>query len=113
MKNTMVALILLLALSACAHPAQTGAGDDERALAEAGHRVAQLKCARCHAIEPTGESRNPNAPPFRRVSQSVTIMTSETTLSEGIRIGHIDMPPVRLTRPEIEALSAYLRSLRS
>src|SRR5512143_1919753 len=89
MRNTMAALLLLVALSACALSAATDAHDDDHALAEAGHRVAQLKCARCHAVELSGESRNPSAPPFREVSRSVAIMSTETTLREGIRIGHI------------------------
>jgi len=113
MRNTVVALLSLIALSACAHSTETDAHNNDRALTEAGHRVAQLKCARCHAVERSGESRDPSAPPFREVSQSVAIMTTDMTLREGIRIGHMDMPAVRLSRPEIEALTAYLRSLRS
>jgi len=113
MRNTMAALLSLAALSACAHSASTDAHNDDRALAEAGHRIAQLKCARCHAVELSGESRNPSAPPFREISRSVAIMSTGTSLREGIRIGHMDMPPVRLTRPDIAALTAYLRSLQS
>ena len=113
MRNIMIALLSLVALSACAHSEATVSPGDNHAHAEAGHRVAQLKCARCHAVELSGESRNQGAPPFREVSRSVAIMSSETTLREGIRIGHMDMPPVRLTQPEIEALTAYLRSLQS
>ena len=113
MRDTMIALLSLLALSACAYSEETGARNDDHALAQAGHRIAQLKCARCHAIELSGESSNPSAPPFRDVSRSVAIMSTEVTVREGIRIGHLDMPPVRLTQPEIEALTAYLRSLQS
>ena len=113
MRNTMAALCSLVVLTACIHSEPTDANNTNYALAQAGHRLAQLKCARCHAVEASGDSRNPNAPPFREVSRSVTIMASEATLQEGIRIGHMDMPPVRLTHPEIEALNAYLHSLQS
>jgi len=112
-RNTIGALFSLLALSACAISQASDAQNDTHALSEAGHRVALLKCARCHAVELAGESRNPSAPPFREVSRSVTIMATEANLREGIRIGHLDMPPVHLTRPEIDGLTAYLRSLQS
>ena len=113
MRYTLVALFSLVALSACVPSETSEANQDNRALAEAGHRVAQLKCARCHAVELSGESRNQNAPPFREISRSLTIMSNETSFREGVRIGHMDMPPVRLTRSEIEALSAYLHTLQS
>jgi len=112
MRKTIVALLSLLTLCACVHPGDSDA-DSARTIAEAGHRVAQLKCARCHAIELSGQSANPDAPPFREVSRSVTIMATEATLIEGIRIGHMDMPTVRLTRPEIDELNVYLRGLQS
>ena len=101
-----------ISLTACIHSENADTSTLDQALAMAGHRVAQLKCARCHAIEQSGESANPGAPPFRRISNTPALMTSTTNLREGIRIGHVDMPPVRLTPHEIDELSAYLRSLQ-
>lgn len=107
--RTVVMILAFAALAACASGPGESRGD---AITEAGHRVAQLKCARCHAIDATGESPNSNAPAFREVSQSVAIEATEATLADGIRIGHQDMPPVRLSRTEIEEIRAYLESLR-
>ena len=113
MPNKMIAMMVLLLATACAHPGGTEGQSNNHALVETGHRLALLKCARCHAIDGSGESANPNAPPFREVSRSITIMANSTTLSEGIRIGHIDMPPMRLTSADIDYLNAYLRSLQT
>jgi mono/diheme cytochrome c family protein len=113
MRNAIFALLTLLTLPACEHSSLNAEGSDNQALVDAGHRVAQMKCATCHAIEPSGESANSNAPPFRDVARSANIMATEATLTEGIRIGHMDMPVVHLSRPEIDRLSAYLRSLQS
>lgn len=111
MRKLAIAIVLLFGLSACTHGAVPYATPND-AMVSSGHRIAEVKCASCHAVGAAGESRNPNAPPFRAVSQSVAIMATEETLAEGVRIGHLDMPAVRLSRSEIAALTAYLRSLR-
>jgi mono/diheme cytochrome c family protein len=108
--RSLVMLLMVFGLGACVHSGETGAS--EASLVETGHRVAQIKCASCHAVEGGGASRDPDAPPFREVSRAVAITATEQSLAEGIRIGHHDMPPVRLSRSEMEALSAYLRSLQ-
>lgn len=107
-----ILLALMFTLAACAQSGPTD-GYSQTAIAASGHRVAQIKCARCHAIETAGDSANPSAPPFRDISRGVSIMTSRETLAEGIRIGHREMPPVRLTSAEIDALTAYIRSLQA
>ena len=113
MRSAIAIVTSLLMLTACVHSGSTDTPDLEQALAVAGHQVAQLKCARCHAVERSGESPNPNAPEFARISNVPALLTSTTSLTEGIRIGHVDMPPVRLSRQEIDELSAYLHSLQS
>lgn len=61
--RTPMMLIATIALAACAtEPAPAWQSGD----AEVGHQVAQDLCAQCHAIERTGDSPNPAAPPFRR-----------------------------------------------
>lgn len=90
---------LLLALPALA----------QNPLAEDGQRLARQWCAGCHAIAPgmappTGDA----APPFAGMAPRLT--------ADGLRgflsTPHAGMPDLRLSRAEIEALSAYLLSLR-
>lgn len=80
---------------------------------EQGRRLAAINCATCHAIDATGESRHPMAPPFRTLSRNYPLNSLEEAFAEGILVGHPDMPEFRLTPDEIEHLLAYLNSVQS
>ncbi len=65
--RTQMILIAATALAACStEPTPAWQSGD----AEVGYQVAQDLCAHCHAIEPTGDSPNPGAPPLRRALQN-------------------------------------------
>lgn len=78
--------------------------------AERGRAFAQIVCARCHAIGPTGDSQVAEAPPFRVLHRRYPIEQIQEALAEGIKTGH-PMPEFQLDTAEIGDLLAYLKSL--
>lgn len=112
-------LILLLAVaaasSACARPPAParpapGAQDPVAAAAARGHAVAQRVCARCHAIEASGDSPDARAPAFRTLTGQFVPLTLERKLAEIAETGHYDMPPVSVHADEVADLAAYINS---
>ncbi|BDG71461.1 hypothetical protein Rmf_13900 [Roseomonas fluvialis] len=101
------ALLPLLLLAACAPPAPPMPPPD----AAAGQRLAEQRCAACHAVGRTGASPRANAPAFRDLHNRYPVDQLAEALAEGIVTGHPDMPAFTFDRAEIEAFLAYLRSL--
>ena len=63
-------------------------------------------------IGPSGESRNPKAPPFRALHERYPVENLSEALSEGIRTGHPEMPQFdALDTEQIDDLIAYFESL--
>lgn len=80
---------------------------------EKGRVLLQANCSRCHAIGPDDRSAHPEAPPFREVVTRYPPENLAESLAEGISSGHPDMPEFVFQPPEIEAIVAYLNSLKS
>jgi mono/diheme cytochrome c family protein len=78
---------------------------------ERGRTFAQTNCARCHAIDPIGESPLPKAPPFRTLHLRYPVEDLVEALAEGIRTAHPAMPEFQLDGAQIADLIAYLKSL--
>ena len=78
-------------------------------LAARGHTLLSEMCASCHAIEKSGASPHPAAPPFRIISRRLDIGDLYEKLREGLSSGHRDMPTFRFTREDARAVRAYLR----
>lgn len=97
------AIALLLALAAGAACADAAAGQ--------GRRLAQERCAGCHAIGPAGASPHAAAPPFRDLHRRYPVEQLAESLAEGIVTGHPDMPEQAFSAEEVAALIAYLRTL--
>jgi mono/diheme cytochrome c family protein len=76
-----------------------------------GERIAEARCASCHAIGRTGASPRANAPAFRDLHRRYPVDQLAESLAEGIVTGHPDMPEQSFDRAEVEAFIAYLRSL--
>ena len=95
----------LLALAACAPGEDTGAARAQ------GERIAQERCAACHAVGRTGASPRAGAPAFRDLHNRYPVDQLAESLAEGIVTGHPDMPEVSFDQAEVAALIAYLRSL--
>jgi mono/diheme cytochrome c family protein len=112
MRHVLLALAAFC-LSACAQtsaPAPS-AGDDNALVAE-GHRLAEIHCARCHAIGPEGESRHPMSPPFRTLSRNYPVGALEEAFAEGVLVGHPDMPEFQFEPAQVDAIVAYLQSIQ-
>ena len=100
-------------LSACAQngaPIQTAS--DNPALVAEGRRLAEIHCARCHAIGVEGESRHPMAPPFRTLSRNYPVGALEEAFAEGVLVGHPDMPEFEFEPRQVDAVVAYLQSVQ-
>jgi mono/diheme cytochrome c family protein len=80
-------------------------------LAARGHKLLSEMCASCHAIERSGASPHPAAPPFRRLSRRLDLESFSDRLREGLLAGHRDMPAFRFSRDDARAIRAYLLSI--
>ena len=114
---TACAATLFLWIAACAPnhepaPAPAAPAPARTSDAAEGQRLAEIYCARCHAIGTEGESTHPMAPPFRTLSQSYPVNALEEAFAEGILVGHPDMPEFRLEPQQIDNLLAYLDSIQ-
>jgi cytochrome c len=106
----LLALVCLLALSACALSASPEMRDTPEAR---GREIARTNCSVCHAIGRTGASPAPEAPPFHTLSINYPIFMLEEALAEGISVGHPAMPEFRFEPDDVDALTAYLQSIQS
>lgn len=79
-----------------------------------GRALAEQHCAACHAIGKRGRSQREGAPPFRTLGRTYDLDSLQEALAEGIAVGHkgVDMPEFQFSPDRIDALIAYLRSLR-
>lgn len=78
---------------------------------EAGKKLAEVHCSRCHAIGATDKSLMEGAPPFRDLDQRYPIEDLAESLAEGIMTAHPQMPVFTFTPEQIDDLLAYLDSL--
>ena len=84
-------------------------GDSPAAI---GHEILLKNCARCHAIDTTGDSPLAKAPPFREVMKRYAPSNLEEALAEGIVTGHNEMPEFTFEPGQIAAIVAYLSTLQ-
>jgi mono/diheme cytochrome c family protein len=99
-----------LGLAAAAAITLSGvAGAQERV--EQGHEIARNWCSSCHLVEPGGASGSDAAPPLPAVAQDPSL--SPDRLRSWLADPHPPMPNLSLTRDEVEALVAYIGSLRA
>jgi mono/diheme cytochrome c family protein len=112
MKNLVKAVAASLAMVAAAISAiPAGAADDADTIAK-GRAILEMNCARCHAIGMDDSSHHEEAPPFRVVVTRYPPEDLAESLAEGIVSGHPDMPEFVFEPPEIEAILAYLGTLK-
>lgn len=79
--------------------------------AATGHEVAERQCASCHAIDLTGESPDPLAPPLRDLFKRYPVYALDEMLRKGLEVGHRRMPRFVLPSEDIGPLLDYLRDL--
>jgi mono/diheme cytochrome c family protein len=110
MRGIALVLVATTLLGGCAglgRPSPAAARQD----AASGQRFVQRACAGCHAVEPTGASPNPHAPPFRTLAGRLPGRALDEQLSTIARRGHVEMPPIYMTPDEIGAVAAYIRGI--
>ena len=81
-------------------------------LERSGRALLQTLCARCHAIDRTGGSPHPDAPPFREIDRRLDLDAFVNQLGEGFSSGHPDMPTFHFSRSDARAAVAYLRAIQ-
>ncbi len=89
----------------CAVP--TAAAADQ----EQGRRLAQLYCARCHAIDRVSPSPLRIAPPFRTLHERYPVEMLQEALAEGIVTGHPTMPEFSFEADQVNDFILFLKSL--
>lgn len=104
-----LALLAGFATSLIAAPAQAQTDVQEGAALVTQH------CAACHATGLSGDSPKAGAPPLREIARKYQPEDLEEAFAEGIMVSHqaSEMPPFTFDPPEIESLTAYLRSLKT
>ena len=113
----VIAVGAAIAMTNALHAETTAAGSNAAALTDAllakGRALLQANCARCHAIGADDVSKHKEAPPFRVVVTRYPPDNLAEALAEGLVSGHPDMPEFVFQPDEVEAITAYLSSLKS
>ena len=104
----VLSLGLLLLAGTAIHASDDATSSD----IAAGRQMAEMHCARCHAIGPEGKSSHEDAPAFRTFGENWPIESLEEALAEGIVVGHPDMPEFMFEPDEISDFLAYLATLQ-
>lgn len=78
-----------------------------------GKRILEVNCAKCHAIDATGDSPHPDAPLFRELMQFYPVDAIEEAFSHGIETTHPDMPIFKMTELQVADVIVYLQSIQS
>jgi mono/diheme cytochrome c family protein len=92
-----------LALGIAAGPLSLHAADVDR-----GEQLARQWCASCHLLPGATQSQAQGAPIFRDLARAKTAEALKLFLVQP----HGAMPPLSLSRAEIDALVGYIESLR-
>jgi tetratricopeptide (TPR) repeat protein len=86
------------------------AAESAKLIAE-GKDLVERHCGWCHAIDRSGASPNPKAPPFRVVHQRHPMQALREPLTRGIAAPHDEMPKFQLGEAEVDKVIAYINSL--
>lgn len=78
-----------------------------------GEAIAKRDCGGCHAIGRSDESPLAQAPRLRDLHRRYPVEQLGEAFAEGIVVGHGPMPQWVFEPYEIEALTAYLKSLEA
>ena len=101
---------LMTAQTSQAMPADAQRPDNAESVA-IGKHVAQRHCGGCHAIEASGASPNPKAPPFPLIAERYPGGNPAPVLIDGTVVRHPGMPEFILIEHETDGLVAYIRRM--
>lgn len=99
--------IFSVTLAACG----PGGGGTPTDLAAEGEKIAQLKCASCHAISAADSSPLEAAPPLRQALIGYDIESLGLDFEAHLQSGTDVMPIFNLSNEERGALQAFIQSL--
>ena len=110
MRGNALACLVGLILASINQPALA---QEHGTRAGRGESLLTTNCARCHAVDRTGASPHPAAPPFRTLSHKYKVEGLAEALAEGIWTGPPDMPEFHSFEPEeVGAIIDYLQSIQ-
>ncbi len=104
-------IAVLLALAACVSHENAPDATHGASLAH-GRALAAANCSSCHAIDRSGDSPAPEAPPFRTLSRNYRVDSLAEALAEGISVGHPAMPEFQFAPDDVSDLVGYLQSIQ-
>ena len=81
------------------------------AFVKRGQELAQLLCARCHAIAGPGPGTEEKSPPFSTLVSRLTLEGIADQLLEGLPLGHEPMPQWQFSEQQVEDLLFYIESV--
>ncbi len=110
----IIILSFAAALSACVGPAQTPVplevADVDPVVR--GRGIVERSCAACHAIDATGTSPNPKAPPFRTLGRKYPAEGLREAFGRDMLLGHEGMPEFDFDPATSHDIVAYLKSVQ-
>jgi mono/diheme cytochrome c family protein len=112
MRAILIAAIAGVAIGCAQTPPEAPPPLAERSAVAEGRQLAEIHCARCHAIGAEGESTHAMAPPFRSLSQNYPVTALEEAFAEGVLVGHPDMPEFQFEPLQVDSMIAYLQSVQ-
>jgi mono/diheme cytochrome c family protein len=78
----------------------------------AGQRIAEARCAQCHAIGLKARSPRPHAPTFDDIHLKYGAPSLEKKLNHIAKHGHRSMRPMAISPQDAKEIAAYVESLR-
>ncbi|MBB4003563.1 MAG: cytochrome c [Aurantimonas endophytica] len=103
--------IALLALAFTAGVAEAQVVDSTTDPVERGRILVVANCSGCHEVGLDGDSPNPQAPPFRTLSERFPIDALEETFIGTIDTGHPGMPVFKASQDQIDDVIAYIAAV--
>lgn len=104
--------VALLVASACASANLDQPVQSKSIAGLSGNQILTRYCADCHAVGRHDTSRHRDAPAFRTLSRRYPIESLGESLSEGIVVGHPDMPEFQFDPHAVESIIDYLQSIQ-
>lgn len=99
---------MILAMTVSQTPARA---DNDATSIQRGKELAQLLCARCHAIEGPGPGEEEKSPPFSTLVPNLTLEGVADQLLEGLPMGHDPMPKWEFSEQQALDLLLYIESV--
>lgn len=111
--DCLVPPIALLLLAACASPPDPAPETLTDPALIHGRAMAERFCSSCHAIDRADHGHDPEAPPFRSLSERYPVDSLAESLVEGMMTGHETMPEFQFTAEAAADFIAWLEHIQT